>query len=149
MRAVVQEGQAAPHGCGVAIIDDVTTVYLALRWVGGAQGGAAARGHVGAAPALTLGPPCLLCLLCLLRSGVLDAAKELEKLGKREAEAVGKVRPLRLWRALGDDWLQQLRCGRLVRRACPERAPGLHPCTSAGGAAAEEGGAVQLPGKDA
>ncbi|PRW56769.1 valine--tRNA ligase isoform A [Chlorella sorokiniana] len=54
---MLAEGQAAPHGCGVAIVDDVTTVYLSL-------------------------------------SGVLDAAKELEKLGKREADAAGKVEQL-------------------------------------------------------
>jgi hypothetical protein len=52
-----QEDQAAPKGCGVAIVDDVTTVYLSL-------------------------------------SGVLDAAKELDKLSKREVEAAGKVRAL-------------------------------------------------------
>lgn len=52
---LLQEGQAAPAGCGVAIIDELTTVYLSL-------------------------------------SGVLDAAKELEKLGKREADAMTRVR---------------------------------------------------------
>ena len=38
-----------------------------------------------------LSPPALPHRLC---SGVLDAAKELEKLGKREAEATGKVSTL-------------------------------------------------------
>ena len=30
--ACLQEGEAAPPGCAVAIIDEVTTVYLSLRW---------------------------------------------------------------------------------------------------------------------
>lgn len=54
---VLKEGQAAPAGCGVAIIDELTTVYLSL-------------------------------------SGVLDAAKELEKLGKREADAMTRLQQL-------------------------------------------------------
>ncbi|KAL4444290.1 hypothetical protein ABPG75_012027 [Micractinium tetrahymenae] len=51
---LLAEGEAAPAGCGVAIVDNLTTVYLSL-------------------------------------SGVLDAAKELEKLGKREAEASSRL----------------------------------------------------------
>lgn len=50
----MQEGDAAPHGCGVAVVDDATTVYLLL-------------------------------------TGILDASKEIEKLGKKQAEAQGKV----------------------------------------------------------
>jgi hypothetical protein len=50
----MQEGEAAPHGCGVAVVDDVTTVYLLL-------------------------------------SGILDANKEIEKLGKKQAEAQDRV----------------------------------------------------------
>lgn len=44
----------APHGCGVAVVDETTTVYLLL-------------------------------------SGILDANKELEKLGKKQADTQGKV----------------------------------------------------------
>ncbi|EFN58150.1 hypothetical protein CHLNCDRAFT_141931 [Chlorella variabilis] len=60
---MLAEGEAAPPGCAVAIIDEVTTVYLSL-------------------------------------SGVLDAAKELEKLSKREGEAVGKLDQLQRKMAL-------------------------------------------------
>lgn len=49
-----QEGETAPHGCGVAVVDETTTVYLLL-------------------------------------SGILDANKELEKLGKKQADTQGKV----------------------------------------------------------
>lgn len=38
----LQEGEAAPAGCGVAIVDDLTTVYLSLRWAR-----RAARLHTG------------------------------------------------------------------------------------------------------
>lgn len=54
----LEESAAAPAGCGVAIVDEHTTVFLSL-------------------------------------SGVLDAGKELEKLGKREGEAGGKLEALR------------------------------------------------------
>jgi valyl-tRNA synthetase len=57
---VLDDGRAAPHGCGVAIIDETTTVYLAL-------------------------------------AGILDAAKEIEKLAKKEAEAVTRVRGLSIF----------------------------------------------------
>jgi valyl-tRNA synthetase len=54
----VLDGEAErPAGCGVAIIDETTTVLLGL-------------------------------------AGVLDAAKEVEKLVKREAEALGRVEQL-------------------------------------------------------
>lgn len=55
---VLGEGQAAPHGCGVAILDDVTTVYLGL-------------------------------------AGILDVAKELEKLQKKAVDIEGKIEALR------------------------------------------------------
>lgn len=55
---VLVEGEDRPQGCGVAIVDDVTTVLLGL-------------------------------------AGILDAAKEVEKLEKREGEAAGRVEVLR------------------------------------------------------
>lgn len=51
---VLDEGASVPKGCGVAVVDDMTTVYLNL-------------------------------------SGVLDATKELEKLGKKEGAVVEKL----------------------------------------------------------
>jgi len=54
---VLDEGASVPKGCGVAVVDDMTTVYLNL-------------------------------------SGVLDATKELEKLGKKEGAVVEKLTAL-------------------------------------------------------
>lgn len=58
-----QEGESAPAQCGVLIVDELTTVHLAL-------------------------------------AGMLDAAKELEKLAKREGEAEGALAQLRRKTAL-------------------------------------------------
>ena len=52
------EGAAPPRGCGVAIVNDTTTLYLGL-------------------------------------AGVLDAAKELDKLAKKRADVEGRLAALR------------------------------------------------------
>jgi valyl-tRNA synthetase len=51
---VLDEGASVPKGCGVAVVDDMTTIYLNL-------------------------------------SGILDATKELEKLGKKEGAVLQKL----------------------------------------------------------
>ena len=217
---VLSVGEPAPSGCGVAIVDDTTTVrgrgggsvvWEAL-WHGGRAVATTTLGilvaavtavaalvvvmcgvlwHVALqrppmpcgrtlplpnlAPCLTPPPSTGPCQVYLALTGILDAAKELVKLRKKEEDLQGKVGRLckgqavagwvgraRAWlpvggQELGRGWRWEA-CGAVT---VTSQQPDLHlhgadstrvlPPTlpAAAGSPGQEGGAVQLPGEDA